>query len=91
MVVIGNAASGEDISRDIAQVAKEVHISGRTWGSPVDFGEPVDQHSNIYRHSTVTSLRSEISVLIEPLVFLGFGFRVVLTRAYGDFFLSNFT
>lgn len=56
--MIGNAASGEDISRDIAKVAKDVHISGRTWGSSVDFGEPVGQHSNIFRHSTVTTFHS---------------------------------
>ncbi len=80
MVVIGNAASGEDISRDIAQVAKEVHISGRTWDSPVNFSEPMGQHSNIYRHSTV------ISVRIGPLVYL-----VILSRSYGGFLLSNFT
>ena len=53
MVVIGNAASGEDISRELARVAKDVHLSGRTWSSNVDFSEPLGEHKNLWRHSTV--------------------------------------
>ncbi|KAG0606057.1 hypothetical protein M758_9G109900 [Ceratodon purpureus] len=53
VVVIGNAASGEDISREIARVAKEVHISGRTWSSNVDFSEPIGDHGNIWRHTMI--------------------------------------
>jgi cation diffusion facilitator CzcD-associated flavoprotein CzcO len=55
VVVIGNAASGQDISREIARVAKEVHVSGRTWNPDVDFSEPIGEHGNIWLHSTVTT------------------------------------
>lgn len=63
VVVIGNAASGEDISREIADVAKEVHISGRTWSASVDFSEPIGQHGNIWRHSTIECACEDGTVL----------------------------
>ena len=53
VVVIGNAASGTDIARELADFAKEVHISGRTWSSSVDFSEPDGPNANIWRHSVV--------------------------------------
>lgn len=70
MVVIGNAASGEDISREIADVAKEVHISGRTWSASVDFSEPIGQHGNIWRHSTVMDpfVFQPLTLTIEQLM-----------------------
>ncbi|KAL3699201.1 hypothetical protein R1sor_017223 [Riccia sorocarpa] len=53
VVIIGNANSGGDISKEVATVAKEVHISARTW--------PVEQQSvseggprkNIWHHPLV--------------------------------------
>jgi cation diffusion facilitator CzcD-associated flavoprotein CzcO len=59
--MVGNGSSAEDISRDIAQVAKEVHISGRTWdmwsswnrSEFVDFSKPRGPYGNIWLHSTV--------------------------------------
>ncbi|KAH8964985.1 hypothetical protein BDL97_04G093800 [Sphagnum fallax] len=46
-------AFGMDISRNVANVAKEVHLSGRSWNSSVDFAKPMGQHQNIWPHSTV--------------------------------------
>ncbi|CAK9875472.1 unnamed protein product [Sphagnum jensenii] len=53
VVIIGTQPSGMDISRDVANVAKEVHLSGRSWNSPIDFAKPMGQHQNIWPHSTV--------------------------------------
>jgi len=52
VVVIGNFASGADISRDIAKVAKEVHIASRA--SEFDTYEklPVPRN-NLWIHSEV--------------------------------------
>jgi len=56
VVIIGTQASGLDISRDVAHVAKEVHLSARNWNSSVDFAKPMGQHQNIWPHSTVCYL-----------------------------------
>jgi len=53
VVVIGTGASSDDISRELAEVAKEVHVSGRSWKSSVEFAKPVGRHQNIWLHSTV--------------------------------------
>ena len=53
VVVIGNATSGADIARELADFAKEVHISGHTWSSSVDFLEPDGPNANIWRHFVV--------------------------------------
>jgi len=49
--VIGSSASGVDICRDIAQVAKEVHVSSRST-SP-DTYEKLTGYENLWLHSTV--------------------------------------
>ena len=57
MVVIGNSVSGMDISKDIAEVAKEVHVSARKWppgSSNVDvFEHPSGSRGNIWSRSMV--------------------------------------
>jgi cation diffusion facilitator CzcD-associated flavoprotein CzcO len=53
VVVIGTGASSDDISRELAEVAKEVHVSGRSWKSSVEFANPVGRHQNIWLHSMV--------------------------------------
>lgn len=51
VVVIGNYASGADISRDIASVAKEVHIASRTIA--YDIYEKLPGLTNLWLHSMV--------------------------------------
>lgn len=51
VVVIGGAASAVDISRDIATVAKEVHIADRSIEE--DKLGQVPGHDNMWLHSTV--------------------------------------
>ncbi|CAM6023625.1 unnamed protein product, partial [Sphagnum balticum] len=53
VVIIGAQPSGLDISRDVARVAKEVHLSARSWNPSVDFAKPMGLRQNIWPHSTV--------------------------------------
>ena len=51
VIVIGSSASGVDISRDIAKVAKEVHVSSRST-SP-DTYEMLPGYDNLWLHPVV--------------------------------------
>jgi len=50
--VIGNFASGADISRDIAKVAKEVHIASRA-REPHTYEKISVPQNNLWMHSEV--------------------------------------
>ncbi|RZC78095.1 hypothetical protein C5167_002264 [Papaver somniferum] len=56
--VIGMSASGQDVSRDIAEVAKEVHVAGRslTEGVPTK----LQGHENMWLHSTTQRRRGDL-------------------------------
>lgn len=51
-MVIGNFASGADISRDIAKVAKEVHIASRA-KEPHTYEKISVPQNNLWMHSEV--------------------------------------
>lgn len=51
VVLIGSAASAVDISREVATVAKEVHIAGRSVEE--DKLGNVPGHDNVWLHSMV--------------------------------------
>lgn len=53
-MVIGSSASAEDISREIAKVAKEVHIASRSFqkGSPAK----LQGYENVWLHPMVNLL-----------------------------------
>jgi len=55
VVVIGNFASGADISRDISKVAKEVHIASRASKSNTFEKRPVP-NNNLWMHSEVKTI-----------------------------------
>ncbi|KAL0395321.1 UNVERIFIED_CONTAM: Flavin-containing monooxygenase FMO GS-OX-like 4 [Sesamum latifolium] len=57
VVVIGSAASADDISRDISIVAKEVHITSRS----IENGRlgKLSGHDNIWLHSMVKLINSD--------------------------------
>lgn len=65
MVVIGNSSSGSDISREIANVAKEVHLVGRTWDSSVDLKAPAGPLQNIFLHPMVKSAHENGQLYFE--------------------------
>eukprot|EP00897_Mesotaenium_endlicherianum_P004155 jgi/Mesen1/3768/ME000205S03029 len=53
VVVIGAAASGEDIAREIAQVAAEVHMCSRSWSSASAPPGPCNSRGNLWCHPMV--------------------------------------
>ena len=50
-MLIGNSASADDISRDIARVAKEVHVACRS--SAADTFIKQTGYNNLWTHSSV--------------------------------------
>ncbi|KAH7283957.1 hypothetical protein KP509_34G032600 [Ceratopteris richardii] len=65
VVVIGNSSSGSDISREIATVAKAVHLVGRTWDSDVDLQKPAGPKQNISLHPMVKSAHEDGKLVFE--------------------------
>ncbi|KAJ0248087.1 Flavin-containing monooxygenase FMO GS-OX5 [Hirschfeldia incana] len=63
VVVIGNFASGSDISRDITGVAKEVHIASRS--NPSKTYEKLPGSNNLWLHSMIESARKDGSIIFQ--------------------------
>ncbi|XP_023643007.1 flavin-containing monooxygenase FMO GS-OX2 isoform X1 [Capsella rubella] len=64
VVVIGNFASGADISRDIAKVAKEVHIASRAREHDT-YEKPPMPHSNLWVHSEIDTAHEDGSIVFK--------------------------
>lgn len=67
VVVVGAMSSGEDISREIAEVASTVYLSANSWqnpqwGTPEARREPMGQKGNIWRRPMVSALHSDGTV-----------------------------
>lgn len=62
VVVIGNFASGADISRDITGVAKEVHIASRS--NPSTTYSKLTGSNNLWLHSMVNKQGSKRDILV---------------------------
>ncbi|KAM0072481.1 putative flavin monooxygenase, FAD/NAD(P)-binding domain superfamily [Helianthus debilis subsp. tardiflorus] len=62
VVVIGSGASAVDISREIAMVAKEVHMSSR---SPLVKVGKSDKFNNMWQHSKIEYISKEGSVSFQ--------------------------
>lgn len=65
VVLIGSAASAVDISREIAEVAKEVHISSRT--DKLGTGGKLAGYDNIWLHSMVKLLMPCLSDMHQSI------------------------
>ncbi|KAL1199052.1 Flavin-containing monooxygenase FMO GS-OX5 [Cardamine amara subsp. amara] len=63
VVVIGNFASGSDISRDITRVAKEVHIASRS--NPSETYEKLPGSNNLWLHSMIESAHEDGSIVFK--------------------------
>ncbi|ESQ35611.1 hypothetical protein EUTSA_v10007557mg [Eutrema salsugineum] len=63
VIVIGSSASGVDISRDIAKVAKEVHVSSRST-SPETY-EKLPGYDNLWLHPTIETACEDGSVVFQ--------------------------
>ncbi|MEW5305259.1 MAG: hypothetical protein WDW36_007814 [Sanguina aurantia] len=62
VLLVGASNSGEDISREISQVADRVILSARTWTDAQQLGpqsQPYGDRSNIYRYPNVSGLTSD--------------------------------
>ncbi|ESQ29138.1 hypothetical protein EUTSA_v10023453mg [Eutrema salsugineum] len=64
VVVIGNFASGADISRDISKVAKEVHIASRA-GGPDTYEKLAGHKNNLWMHSQIDIAREDGSIVFQ--------------------------
>ncbi|XAR63198.1 hypothetical protein NMG60_11023050 [Bertholletia excelsa] len=62
VIIIGNGASAVDISREIASVAKEVHLSSR---SPSVQASKLDKHDNIWQHGKIKYACEDGNVAFE--------------------------
>ncbi|KAM0015859.1 putative flavin monooxygenase, FAD/NAD(P)-binding domain superfamily [Helianthus debilis subsp. tardiflorus] len=62
VVVIGNGPSGIDISREIAMVAKEVHMSSRS--THLNVGKS-DKFDNMWQHSTILKIETDGTVIFQ--------------------------
>jgi hypothetical protein len=67
VLLIGAMASGEDISREIAEVASTVYLSARTWQNPewAKSTEGIGARGNIFRKPNVKRFESDGSVVFE--------------------------
>ncbi|XP_004299651.1 PREDICTED: flavin-containing monooxygenase FMO GS-OX-like 3-like [Fragaria vesca subsp. vesca] len=66
VILIGSSASAIDISRGIAGVAKEVHISSRSVASETTEKKPdlIDGHDNMWLHSQIKSVHGDGSSVV---------------------------
>ncbi|AEE33979.1 flavin-monooxygenase glucosinolate S-oxygenase 4 [Arabidopsis thaliana] len=64
VVVIGNFASGADISRDISKVAKEVHIASRASKSNTFEKRPVP-NNNLWMHSEIDTAHEDGTIVFK--------------------------
>lgn len=73
VVVVGAMSSGEDLAREVAEVARRVYLSARAWQNP-DWGttaaqeEPIGARGNVLRRAMLTELHPDGTVsLAAPL------------------------
>ncbi|CAA0309968.1 putative flavin monooxygenase, FAD/NAD(P)-binding domain superfamily [Arabidopsis thaliana] len=63
VVLIGNSASADDISRDIARVAKEVHVACRSNEADTYIERP--GYNNLWMHSMIECVHKDGSVVFQ--------------------------
>ncbi|KAK7406236.1 hypothetical protein VNO78_07857 [Psophocarpus tetragonolobus] len=83
VVLIGSSASAVDISRDIATVAKEVHIAARSVED--DKLGKVPGHENLWLHSMIDSVHEDGTVVFQDGNAVGADFIIHCTGYKYDF------
>nr|ACU19731.1 unknown [Glycine max] len=83
VVLIGSSASAVDISRDIATVAKEVHIAARSVEE--DKLGKVPGHENMWLHSMIDSVHEDGTVVFQDGNAVGADFIIHCTGYKYDF------
>lgn len=95
VVIIGSGPSAVDISRDIAKVAKEVHLSSR---SPDVKVAKLDRYNNVWQHSKINYVYEDGRVAfldgstIEPDIIFhctGYKFHFPFLRTNGTLRVEN--
>lgn len=55
-MVVGNAASGQDISIELVDVAKEIHLSAKSLDISEGLSRIISKHHNLHLHLQVLPL-----------------------------------
>ncbi|XVE65041.1 hypothetical protein DITRI_Ditri07aG0150200 [Diplodiscus trichospermus] len=63
VILIGSSTSGIDISRDIASVAKEVHVASRSFADETYINQP--GYDNLWLHSMIDSAHGDGTVVFR--------------------------
>ncbi|XP_014495380.1 flavin-containing monooxygenase FMO GS-OX-like 8 [Vigna radiata var. radiata] len=59
VVVVGNSLSGQDISIELVEVAKEVHMSSRSLNISEGLSKVICKHANFHLHPQIESLQED--------------------------------
>ncbi|XP_010443946.1 PREDICTED: flavin-containing monooxygenase FMO GS-OX-like 8 [Camelina sativa] len=65
VVVVGCSVSGQDISIELVEVAKEVHLSAKSLDIPPGLSKVISKHQNLYLHPQIKSLEEDGRVIFE--------------------------
>ncbi|KAI5648241.1 hypothetical protein M9H77_34246 [Catharanthus roseus] len=63
VVVVGNSLSGQDISLELVNVAKEIHLSSRNMNISQGLSKVISKYSNLHLHPQIESLHENGRVL----------------------------
>ncbi|XP_040986030.1 flavin-containing monooxygenase FMO GS-OX-like 9 [Juglans microcarpa x Juglans regia] len=63
VVVVGNSLSGQDISMELLEVAKEVHLSSRSLKISEGLSKVISKNGNLYLHPQIDTLHEDGRVL----------------------------
>ncbi|CAN8298645.1 unnamed protein product [Cochlearia groenlandica] len=63
VVVVGNSMSGQDISMELVEVAKEVHLSAKSLVITCGLSKVISKHSNLVIHPQIESLEDDGRVI----------------------------
>ncbi|GAV68483.1 FMO-like domain-containing protein [Cephalotus follicularis] len=63
VVVVGNSLSGQDISMELVEVAKEVHLSAKSLDITEGLSKVISKNANLHLHPQVDSLQEDGRIL----------------------------
>ncbi|PIN00899.1 Flavin-containing monooxygenase [Handroanthus impetiginosus] len=63
VVVVGNSLSGQDISMELVNIAKEIHLSSKFLNISQGLSKVISKHDNLHLHPQIESLHEDGKVL----------------------------
>nr|GEU46808.1 flavin-containing monooxygenase FMO GS-OX-like 9 [Tanacetum cinerariifolium] len=63
VVVVGNSLSGQDISMELVNVAKEIHLSSKSLPVSEGLSKVISKHDNLHLHPTIECLHQDGGVV----------------------------